>query len=306
MKYVLTTKQLIYAYCKEIQIIQKFIKHWISEINKLPKYIDVPNKNSVITILYDDINMFTKCKNENDKNENDKNNKKRECIIYCIINNTLPHYCKYSLRWYKLKESIDSYIKKLCEIKNIEHCDNIVCEYEAGRNNHNDFKIVINDNIEFHIEFKFNAVCVNDTPQFVSPMKPSQYLSIDFEPWYYDNYLEKIALNGNLKMPSKEEYLKKIHSNSVECMKQFKEKYDTDINFNKYCKDIDKESIKQFIEMTTINMDKLSDYLLKSQKEKIYMCYKKIHFIMRHWMKNYIKLYSLKKKKIQTIFIERN
>lgn len=97
-------------------------------------------------------------------------------------------------------------------------------------------------------------------------MKPSKYLTIQFELWYYDNYLPKIAEYGNLEMPSKEEYCKNIHHNSVECMKKYKELYDTDNNFKRYCKQIDKEGIEEFIKITEIDMDMLSNYLLKSQE----------------------------------------
>ena len=165
----------------------------------------------------------------------------------------------------------------------------------AGRNNHYDFKILIND-IEFNVEFKFNVTNVNDTPQFVSPMKPSQYLSMNFEEWYYENYLIQIADYGNLEIPNREVYLKKIHSNKVGCMKHFKYKYDTNDIFKKYCKKIDKESIQKFIQITHINMEKLSDYLLEGQRNKIYMCYKDNEFYYDTLNENVYKIVKLDKK----------
>lgn len=226
-------------------------------------------RNSIITFKW--IKIFTNKK----RCDNDKNNKRREIIIGCIINNKIPSkYYKYSLEWNNLKNSINLYINKLCEIKNINTCNNIICVHKASRCNNYDFKIIINETEIYNVEFKFNAITVCDAPQFVSPMKPSKYLNKNFESWFYDNYLNKIATYGNLEMPIKEEYLKKIHNNKVECMKQFKEKYDLDEKFKKYCKNINNEAIKKFIEMTEINMEKLSKYLLESQKEKVYMCYK--------------------------------
>ncbi len=48
--------------------------------------------------------------------------------------------------------------------------------------------------------------------------------------------------------------------------------------------------------MTTINMDKLSDYLLKSQKEKIYMCYKENTFYYETLDEKLYKIVQLEKK----------
>jgi hypothetical protein len=264
---------------KEIGLIQKYIKLWNIKINKLPK---VQYNNSIIN--YNDINIFI---NKN-RCENDKNNKKREAIIGCIINNKLsPKYYKYSLRWNKLKKIIASYIKKLCDNKNITNCYKLECIHKAGRKHHYDFKIVINNNIEFNIEFKFNAVCLNDTPQFVSPMKPSQYLEDSYEEFYYDNYFIKLVNYYNLYLPTKKEYLKQIHSPNPPSLKTHQEKYysgckqsskysgnKNDINFYEDMKKKTKESIYNFISLYDVKKEKLSDYLLNTQKDKYYMLYK--------------------------------
>lgn len=256
---------------KEYIFIESFVSSCINSVRDDIRNEDSKpkNKNKNSRINFDDIEVFT-CKS---RSKNDANNKKRENIIADIINKKIPEeYYKYSPMWYNLKTEIFLFIEELCKKKGI--CiDTIECISKAGRCNHYDFKLIINNSEEFMIEFKYNAFCIKETPQFVSPMKPSKYLTIPFEPWYYDNCLPKIAEYGNLEMPSKEEYCEKIHNNKVECMKIFKEKYDTDNNFNIYCKKIDKEGIKKFIEMTEIDMDMLSNYLLKTQENKHYMCY---------------------------------
>ena len=61
-------------------------------------------------------------------------------------------------------------------------------------------------------------------------------------------------------------------------MKLFKEKYDNDKDFNMYCKKIDKTAIKEFIQMCNLDISILSDYLLTTQTDKIYMCYKDHNF----------------------------
>jgi hypothetical protein len=219
-------------------------------------------------IIFNDIYVFE----YKDKSKNDIYNKKRELIIACIINNIIPEqYYKFSL-WYNLKTQIDSYIKFLCNIKGITIIYNIHCIIKAGRKNNNDIDISINY-IVFKIEFKYGASCVNETPQFSSPMNPSKYLNINFEAWFYDNYLHKISEFGNLDIPSKNIYCKTINKNEVKCMKKYKLKYDNDIQFNKYCKKIDKEAIENFITISDIDESKLTNYLLETQKDKHYMCY---------------------------------
>lgn len=87
-------------------------------------------------------------------------------------------------------------------------------------------------------------------------------------------------------MPSKEEYLKKIHSTKPKCMKIYQELYyngcsgsskftnkDTDINFYNFAKELSSDSIKSFINNTELNIELLSNYLHTTQKDKIYMLY---------------------------------
>lgn len=227
------------------------------------------NKNK---ILLTDINVFMT--NSNSKKENDKFNKKREYIIGCIINNEIPEqYYIESTEWDDLKNEINLYIKILAQKKGIVDVYNVKCDIKGGRKYSYDFDIYIN-NVEFKVEFKFGASCVNNCPQFSSPMKPSKYLSIEFESWFYCNYFYKIANFGGLKLPSIDIYCKTVHSPDVKCIKEYKYKYDNDIKFNKYCKDIDKEAIKDFI-INTADLDtkNLSKYLVETQKDKHYMLY---------------------------------
>ena len=118
-------------------------------------------------------------------------------------------------------------------------------------------------------------------------MKPSQYLDASYEEYYYDNYFITLVKKYNLPLPSKEEYLKSIHSTSPECVKTHQEKYYRgckksskysgdidDINFYEESKRISDESISSFISKYGLKKEKLTEYLLKTQKEKYYMLYK--------------------------------
>jgi len=225
------------------------------------------NKRS---INYDSIDAFA----AENRSKNDDNNKLRESIIGAIINNLIPEsYYTHSEKWRKIKSGIYIFIDQLCEKRNITF-DTCVCVQKAGRNNHYDLDLTINGIEKVNVEFKYGVDRVNDAPQFVSPTKPSQFLNVNFDNWFYENHLSKIAEYGNLEMPDKDVYLKTINNNVVKCMTQYKEKYDTNKEFNKFCKKIDKLAIKEFNSFAMLDIEKMSTYLLKTQSMKDYMCYK--------------------------------
>lgn len=233
----------------------------------------------------DSINSFLL----SNRKENDDNNKIRENVIGAIINDKIPlEYYEYYPKWVSLKESIDNYIEILVKTSNSDiSIETIKCIHRGGRMYHYDFNIIVNETITFNIELKFNSSNMNDIPQFVSPMKPSQYLNNNYEEYYYDGYLSKLASFGKLELPDRKEYLTTIHSPEPLCIRDYQEKYyrgckssskysciDEDIKFYQYCKDISKESIEKFIEETELDIDKLSNYLLETQKNKVYMLFK--------------------------------
>jgi hypothetical protein len=259
-------------------------KEYLNKLNNLPCIIYKIKKNKIFKIIYKDINAFI----VSDKKSNDKNNKTRENIIGAIINNKIPNeYYKYSRRWYNLKKNIESYIYDLTGNKNI---DNILLIHRGGRKYNYDFTIIVN-NIEYNIEFKFNAKNIDETPQFVSPVKPSKYLSQSYEEYYYDNYLSTLISPNNIKYPKKAQYIKEIHKNKPKCMEYFQKIYyegciksskytgnKESIEFYNLSNSIDKISRENFINITELNINALSTYLKETQKNKIYMLYKSNKF----------------------------
>tara|TARA_Y100000389_G_scaffold200236_1_gene240222 strand:- start:1955 stop:2833 length:879 start_codon:yes stop_codon:yes gene_type:complete len=219
---------------------------------------------------------------EKEKSKNDKNNKIRELIINLIINNKIPeNYYTRSKKWLCLKTSIDLYIKELCNEYNISEIKSIRSEERGGRKNHYDFKLIINNKHSFNIEFKCNNI-----PQFVSPMKPSQYMDSSYEEYHY-GYLEALCDIHGLQCPKIESYLKDIHSTRPKCLIQHQDKYyngcnrsskftnDEDaIEFYKDANKLSNSSIKEFIKNNNINIAKLNEYLLETQNNKVYMIYK--------------------------------
>jgi hypothetical protein len=258
------------------------IKRFIQKCNKMYRSLDIINYNKIY-INYHSINTF----DLSVRSDNDKNNKIRECIIGSIINNVIPiNYYNCSMRWAKLKDEINKFILNLCLENNIiKHTQK--CLHKAGRNNNFDLLLNINDIQEFNIEFKFNAKHIEETPQFVSPMKPSQYLQSNYEEYYYENYLTILTKEFNLPLPEKNEYLYKIHTDKPKCMIEFQKKYyngckksskytgiKEDIDFYNSSKKLSEESIKTFITNNELKINELTKYLLNSQSDKNYMLYK--------------------------------
>jgi len=245
---------------------------------------DVSKENLDDKIKIDDINVFS----YKNRSKNDSYNKKREDIIASIINDKIQEeYYKSSQEWNNFKHEIKSFIKDLCKIRGIISGNNIKCIVKAGRRHHFDFEIQINNSETFKVEYKHNASCVNDTPQFVSPMKPSQYLDSSYEEYYYDNHFTGLVDEYGLSLPTKEEYLKTINSPNPSCLKEHLNKYyggceksskfsgkENDKKFYESAKKASRDSIMNFISKYDVNKEKLTTYLLDTQKNKIYMLYK--------------------------------
>ena len=122
-------------------------------------------------------------------------------------------------------------------------------------------------------------------------MKPSQYLSNSFEEYYYDNYLVRILQKYGLVIPEKDIYVKQIHSTSPKCVEDLQILYykgcktsskytgnQTDILFYNELKNESNNCIEKFIEITELDIIKLSHYLQKSQDKKVYLLYKNGNF----------------------------
>jgi len=247
----------------------------------------------ILSILPDNEDIIKFTSTDSSKSENDANNKIRESIIKNMnfIDDEFIMDPIYGEKWKNLKEQFNNAMSLICpsffkyEIKHM-----------AGRNNNYDFLIKFFDSQssilkEVKLEFKYNASTINETPQFVSPMKPSQYLSSSFEDYYYDNCLIQLLNLFNINVPDKAEYLKTIHSNKPKCMEaaqllyyqgcQKSSKFTQDdiaCAFYEKANSLSKICISQFIENTDLNIEKLSHYLIESQNEKIYLLYKNDKF----------------------------
>jgi len=233
--------------------------------------------------------------NPSSKGLNDAHNKSRENIVGALINNKIPETYYEIPEWGALEISIITYLQQLDTSRKYTRA---VCSHKGGRKFNFDFGIKVyyedGTQTDYNIELKFNASTIDETPQFVSPMKPSQYMSNVYEDYYYDNYLTQLALSSGLELPSRETYMKQIHTNNPKCMKPYQDLYymgckqssqytgdPIHIKFYETAKKLSHESITSFIEKTELNIEALSEYLLTSQNNKIYMLYSGTQFIVQ-------------------------
>jgi hypothetical protein len=235
-----------------------------------------------------------------ERGQNDKNNKMREAIIGAIINDRIPEQYYLTERWRALKSAVGGFLTQCFGSSGIGSgsgsgggCySRVECIPAAGRGYNYDFSVVFTSGegaattTTHHVEFKFNASKVSDTPQFVSPMKPSQYLSASYEEYFYDKYMARIANAASVSAPDRREWLKQIHNNTPVCVKHLQDKYYAgcakssqftkdahDIAFYELAKKLSAESIRGFISEHDLNIVKLSEYLRESQQGKTYMLF---------------------------------
>ena len=257
--------------------------------------------SKILSILPDNEDILKFTCTDSSKSENDSNNKIRENIIK-NMNFIDEEYLMdpiYGEKWTYLKEQFDITMRLICP-----SFFKYTIKHMAGRLNNYDFLISFLDVDlcilkEVKLEFKYNASTINETPQFVSPMKPSQYISSSFEEYYYDNYLIPLFNTFELSVPNREIYLKTIHSNKPKCMESAQllyyqgckqsSKFTQDEKayaFYEKANNASRECISQFIENTDLNIEKLSHYLVESQNEKIYLLYKNDKFYVQETNSN--------------------
>ncbi len=227
------------------------------------------------------------------RNKNDKNNKMREAIICAIINNKVPETYYLTEQWRALKAAVDGFLAECGAGAGGGSYSDVKCILKGGQGHNYDFSVVFTSGGEdavaaatYHVEFKFNASKVSDTPQFVSPMKPSQYLSGSYEEYFYDKSMAQIAAEAATTIPDRAEWLKQIHNNAPACVKHLQDKYYAgcakssqytksadDIAFYQLAKKLSAESIRGFITEHSLDIVKLSEYLRESQEGKTYMLF---------------------------------
>ena len=243
-----------------------------------------------------DITYFTNDIENHDRSSNDHNNKVRENIITCMPYIDDDYFSEniHGDDWIKLKNDFDTKMRIICP-----NYITYKIQHKAGRGHNYDYLISFYDEsnqkiTDEKLEFKFNASTIDEAPQFVSPMKPSQYLSKSFEEYYYDNYLVPLFQKFSIDVPERNLYLKSIHNNKPKCMESAQLLYyqgckqsskynenDQAIKFYQSCNDTSRECIGEFIKTTELDINKLNEYLINSQNNKKYILFKNGEFYIQ-------------------------
>jgi hypothetical protein len=273
-------------------------------IQRFDRIMDtVPSTKQTTTAGPIDMGDYKYFHETSSKDRNDAYNKKRETIICAMINDQIPEEFYSSPHWEILRQNLAICIQnEILPILGIEDMESIWCEVKAGRKNSHDFLLKVNG-VSAPLEFKYGVDCVNDAPQFVSLMKPSQYLEENFEGYFYDNYFHKIhekyllKTGDNRLMASKEVYVKTNHSENVPCLMPYKQLYETDKEFITFCRSIEEEAVGRFIHEVDPKLNILSDKLKTKQKDKIYLLYKDGKFTTETMNEDLFQLVSVVERK---------
>ena len=212
----------------------------MSDINK-----EIEECEKLLEEKKDDIKLFD-IQTGGGRGKNDSNNNKREKLLYCILNNSIPEeWYVIDERWQKLRNGADAWIKDIFPegIKDIKLL--------AGRNNNSDF--LINGQ---KVEFKFGGEKTTSQPQFLSISSDKMIGDISYAEYFYDKgYVLKICELANLEIPNKEDYLKIIHQDNYDKNKFFR------ILYNKEEEDHDFKKEKPLIVYDSVN-----NYLFEQKK----------------------------------------
>lgn len=225
---------------------------------------------SRLTVTIADISAFQVAA----KAENDKNNKMREVIVGAIINKKVPEeFYTTSPEWYKMREACHCYLNEI----GVDPSEPTLKVAIKGGRRFNYDMLLTAAGKEYKIELKFNAKTVADCPQFSSPMNPSRFFTGNetFESYFYDNYLPSIAEHEGFALPDKATYVKEVGTNKPPCMAEYQRLYygkgEAAEKFNAHCKEVSEAAINSYLEKYDLRCDLLTNYLINSQRDKIYM-----------------------------------
>lgn len=223
------------------------------------------------------------------RGKNDVANKVRENSIVMMLNKETPEeYRLHDPLWCLVADKVQICVDEMLTISGIDP-EMVKYKKAAGRGKHHDFEAVdVAGNVLMNIEFKYGATQIVEAPQFVSPMKPSQYMSGSFEEFFYDTGLPTIIADTEFEIPDKDVWLAQLHRNKPPCMKMIQDKYyagckassqftgdASDILFYEKCKVVSNNVIIAFLSKDDVSLcvDILSGYFIQTQK-KVYLMYK--------------------------------
>ena len=221
-----------------------------------------------VTIGMEDIYTFGDGKGGG-RSTNDRKNKLREQIIYALINNLIPEEWYVNDKWLNIRANLFCYLNE-----NLNE-EKYGCKLMGGRKFNYDFNICENK-----VEFKFQGPSVTDLPQILTLhskdiSRSSGVVAINYDEYYYDNFVKKISELYETTSPSREDFMKHIHQINYDKLPWFRYLHDNEHLHKKDKKIIVDRSINDYLLRISesINFQKISD-LLYPQTKKHFMLYK--------------------------------
>jgi hypothetical protein len=195
---------------------------------------------------------------------NDSNNRKREPLIYALINRLIPEEWLLEEAW----ETIDRELHSYLDTHNPS--ENHTCDLLAGRHYNHDYNINCRP-----VEFKFNARSVVDLPQILSIASNKILFPINYSEFFYDNgFIGAISELYSIPVPERSPWLRHIHQTNYDKMQWFR---DLKTNENIYMKEkkfLVDHSIHTYLDTVKESIDfEQITALLMPQTEKKFMLY---------------------------------
>lgn len=171
--------------------------------------------------------------------------------------------------------------------------EDVVLEHIGGQKSSYDFKLnfiksgSVVDSIP-HLEFKHNAKCITQLPQYYQLSEKNRLIPASYAEYFYDTWLDSICdLSPELVKPDRNIYLKNVYATTSKRKLQF---LNTLGRLTKLDKQFDQEktkivhkSIEQFLlnNWGSISLDKVNEKIQESQQKdngKVFVMWDKMNF----------------------------
>ena len=204
----LTTMATLTALHSSILLLQEAIKTLRAKLDSL----HLPTASSIL--------LFTQSSKGTGRDKNDSSNKQREKILETLLSadtHTLIEDPTYGSQWRTLLSAWKGALEQLAVKKGYTHYTDIKVESKGGRGYNYDYLVNYDGAGEAKVEFKFGGTSVSTLPEYFNPDANKPFQHVKYADFFYDNYLDSVLSVydiPNTDKPSKEVYLKHVHSNS--------------------------------------------------------------------------------------------
>jgi hypothetical protein len=204
-----------------------------ASIANLTKKLDTLSTTAPTEIHASSILLFTQSSKGTGRHQNDASNKQRELLLEQLLTTPFVDDAVYGTQWRTLQTAWRSALDQLAVSKGITGYTDIHVQAKGGRGYNYDFLIQYRGAetlAEAKVEFKFGGTAVNTLPEFFNPDANKPFQSLKYAEFFYDRYLDSVltlyGISGEVK-PTKEVYLKHVHSNSSS-LPLFRQLYDAE------------------------------------------------------------------------------